>query len=91
MQKFMKDNELVEVHKHLNSMHGIEREPTHWKGRLQIDAILIINGLVEEIQWWKLINFYKVINTDYRGFIIIINIKQYFAINSSEYSKIDST
>ena len=46
---------------------------------------MVTADLMKFIQGSKIIDFNKVVNSDHRGFIINIDVKDYFSLNSSDY------
>ena len=78
---------MVEVHETVNNIKDNRRDKTYKIGSKQIDAVMVTDGLMQAITESKLIDFNKIINTDYRGFLVDIDIKEYFSVDSSIYDK----
>ena len=87
MKMFMRENGLVEVYHTINNIEEDHRDNTHKTGSKQIDAVMATDGLIESIVGSKLTEFNEIINTDHRRFIVDIDIKKYFAVDSSSYDQ----
>ena len=62
-------------------MNGVESKyhnPIFMIRESCIDLVLVSSGLVKVIDGCKLINFNKIISTNHRGFIIDIDLDEYF-------------
>ena len=60
-------------------------------GQSCIDSVLVSSRLVEVIDGCKLINFNKIISTDHRGFIVDIDLDEYFNMQHFCIDKIESS
>ena len=83
MQRFMRENGLLEAHELANNIEDESRDNTQKTGSKQIDAILITEGLSHLIKGSKITEFNEIINVDYRGFLVDLNVKEHFNIESS--------
>jgi len=86
----MRENGLIEVHGWVNEIDGNERDKTYEKGTKQIDAVLATEGLLNIIRGSKLVDYKEIINSDHRGFIVNIDINDYFSIAPSDYDYVDN-
>jgi len=48
---------------------------------------MVTDSLMQAIIGSKLIDFNNIVNMDHRGFLVDIDIKEYFSVNSSTYNK----
>ena len=87
MRKFIRENGLIEIHEAVNNIEDEIKDYTHKMGSKQIDAVLVTSELIQAIVGCKLTDFNDIINTDHRGFIFDINIKDYFDVDSSKYDE----
>ena len=87
MKKFIHENGLIEIHEIVNNIEDDIRDHTHKTGSKQIDAVLVTSELTQSIVGCKLTDFNDIINTDHRGFIFDIDIKDYFDVDSSKYNE----
>ena len=81
----MRENSLVEVYKIVNNIEDSARDKMHKIGSKQIDAVIAMEGLMQAITGSKITDFNNIINMDHRGFLVDIDIKEYFSVNSSTY------
>ena len=61
----MMENGLYDCHDFINGMENNKRDPTFIIGKKCIDAVLVSSRLIDVIDGCKLINFNKIIPTDY--------------------------
>ena len=71
----------------VNNIEDNRKDKTHKTGSKQIDVVIVIDSLMQAIIGSKLIDFNKIINTDYRGFLVDIDMNEYFSVDSSIYDK----
>ena len=90
IQKFMRENRLVEVHETINNIEDNRKDNTHTKRSKQIDAIMATNGLMQVMRGSKITDFQDAMNADHRGFVIGLDVKDYFSIESSKYDQSDN-
>ena len=53
-------------------------DPTQKRDSKSIDSIAVLENLITHIKGYKLLETNEVISTDYRSFIIDINLEDYF-------------
>ena len=68
----------------MNNTDIKNRERTYQNSNKYIDIIVAIQGIVLNIASSAIIDYNEIILTDYRGFIINIELEQYFNMISSE-------
>ena len=90
IKRFMRENGLFEVHKTLNEIEDMVKDRMQEKGSKQIDAVLAIEDVLRTIQGSILVDFKDIVDTDHRGFIFDIDVKEYFSVDTSEYDKRDN-
>ena len=89
MQRFMRENGLLEIHENLNEVDYMQRDRTHKEGSKQIDAVLATDGIRQCMKGSLIVDFNNIVISDHRGFVFDIDIKEYFQINYSKYDTSD--
>ena len=83
-------NGLFEIHSCTNNYENEEIEHIYVKGTKQIDAVIAITNLLEVVQVSKLVDFKEIVHSNHRGFMVDIDIKEYFYVEHSEYYYADN-
>ena len=55
-----------------------------------IDATMATDGIIQAIRGIKNTDFKDIINTDHRGFMIDLDMKKYFSVESSKHDQTDN-
>ena len=92
----MRKNGLFDIYSYINNFEVKEEDNTHIKGTKQIDAVMTTTNLLEVVQGSRMVDSKEITDSDHRGFIVDINVKEYFFIEHSkcEYANnatLDST
>ena len=86
----MRENGLFKVHETLNEIEDAVKDKTYEIGSKQIDTVLETEDILRVIQESILVDFKDIVDTDHRGFIFDLDIKEYFLVDASEYDKNDN-
>ena len=78
----------MEIHTFPNGQYEQSRDSTFIIGWKQIDFTATTIGLLEYIDGYKLINYNKILITDYQGYLIDLNLSEYFNIEENCINKI---
>ena len=63
---FIKENQLLDILKEINSFSDIDRDLAFKKGMNQIDVALSTNQILRYIEGSKLVNYSEIVMTDHR-------------------------
>ena len=74
IEEFLIENRLFDIYRQYNEADKTKRESTYEYRKKFIDLPTTMAGLIEFIDRCKVVDFYEVINTDHRGYIINLNI-----------------
>ena len=85
IQDFMRENGLYEIHQELTNEEDSARDRTYKNGSKQIDTVFGTESVVRVARGSKIIDFDEVIITDHQGFLIHINVNEYFNLPASIY------
>ena len=90
------ENGLFDIHEFINYEYKWKRDLTYERETKQIDAVLSTLGVATAIKGSELIDFHKIIKTDYRSYLFNIDLEQYFSeiitlIDKIDYRKLDSS
>ena len=85
IQKFMQENGLFKIHQELTNEEETTRDRTYKNGSKQIDAVLGTEAIVRVAQGSKIVDFDEIIITDHRGFLIDLDVNEYFNLPASIY------
>jgi hypothetical protein len=85
--QFIKENGLVNVHKHVNNIDGNELDNTYKYGMKCIDAVFCTYGLIEFISGSQMVECDEIIMNDHRGYLIDIEIERYCQCKPNTYNK----
>ena len=90
MKRFIRENRLFKVHETLNKIEDAIKDKMHKTGSKKINAVLATEDVLRAIQGSILVDFKDIIDTDHRGFIFNLDVKEYFLVDASEYDKNDN-
>jgi len=91
IENFLINNSLFEMHNLLNGNEIIKRDNTCIISSKCIDFAVITSRVINFIEGCELINYNQIIESDHRGYLIDINLEQYFKINQFNVNKISSS
>ena len=80
---------MYDIHTYINDININQADPTYKYSRKYIDSIAETICIISNINASKLIDFNKIIITDYRGFLIDFDIKIYFKMNTLELEELN--
>lgn len=84
IEEFMIINGLIDAFWHVNKEEEGEREKTHIRGEC-IYSIAVTNGLLHYLNGCEMMSFNEIIVTDYRGFLLDIDMRSHFKVQMSDY------
>ena len=87
IQNFMRENGLYEIHQELTNEDDPIRDQTYKNGSKQIDAVFSTESIVRVARGSKIVDFDEIIIIDYQGFLIDINVNEYFNLSASTYNQ----
>ena len=77
------------MYKFVNKILVRDYDNTHKDSSKCINLVVISCGLLEHIKRWKLVNYKEIIHSDYRRYLVDLNIVEYFKHLNSLYDKIN--
>ena len=79
IEQFLIMNRLINVYEVINGLIDSKNRDSACKhGSLAIDIVTMSTNLIEHVDGSKLINFSDIIITDHRGFLIDMNLEDFF-------------
>ena len=73
----------------MNEILNWDYDNTHKDRKNYINIVVISYGLVEYVKGSKLVEYDEIVNSDHRGYLVNINIVNYFDNSNSIYDKIN--
>ena len=87
IRNFMNKNNLVNIHQTINNIEIGQSDNTHKYGKNCIDAALCTYGVIQFIEGCQMTECDEIILNDHRGYIVDINIEEYYNVKLNEYDK----
>ena len=81
----MRENGIEEVYQEVNNIYNGKWEATYKNGQNQINNVFAIRPVIDCVDGCKSLEFYKIIEMDYKGFLFDLDAKRYFNIKYSFY------
>jgi len=78
-----------DVHSVVNNIELNDMDKTYINGRFQIDSIAASNGIMNYIEGCQVVDNNEIIHTDHRGYVIDVNLQEYFDDNFSTWDHIN--
>jgi len=91
IKQFLINNGLFEVYDLLNSSKNIKWDNTYIKGLKCIEFMAATSSLINFIEKGEIINYNQIIYSDHRGYLIDINLEQYFSMKQFDIDKVNNS
>ena len=91
IEQFMISNGLFEIHNLLNGNNHSKRDNTYIIESKCIDFVAATSRLINDIEGCKLINYNQIIESNHRGYLIDLNLEQYFNMNYFDIDRVNSS
>ena len=86
----MRENGLVEVHDVVNNTEDNRKDNVHTKRSKQTDSIMATDRTMQATRRSIITDFQDKIKTDHMCFVIDLDAKEYFSIDSSKHDQSDN-
>jgi len=91
IENFLISNGLFELHDLLNKYNSNNRDNTYIIETKYIDFVAATSGLINNIEGCELINYNQIIQSNHRGYLIDLNLEQYFNMNNFDIDQVNSS